>query len=150
MAFSKNITYCISVICNFRNVSPKNTFWERCKKRKCFVIKHLRFYVSQKSENYSHSRAPCAAANRYWLSTSYRVFVNYWRLFDDTFCTFLHAHGNENVFLRQRNLFLCHIFNFWFYNKLLDSGLTIVNCKCFIYSIELYPSETLCKLCLQS
>ena len=43
MAFSKNITYCISVICNFRNVSPKNTFWERCKKRKCFVIKHLRF-----------------------------------------------------------------------------------------------------------
>lgn len=24
----------------------------------------------------------------------------------------------------------------WFYNKLLDSGLTIVNYKCFMYSIE--------------
>ena len=96
------------------------------------------------------STAAWAAANRHWLSTTYRVFVNYWRLFDDTFCTFLHAHGNENVFLRQKNLFLCHIFNFWFYNKLLDSGLTIVNCKCFMYSIEPKPSETLCKLCLQS
>ena len=91
-----------------------------------------------------------AAANRCWLSTSYRVIVNYWRLFYDTFCTFLHAHGNDNVFLRQKNLFLCHIFNVWFYNKLLDSGLTIVNCKCFMYSIEPKPPETLCKLCLQS
>ena len=33
---------------------------------------------------------------------SYRVIVNYWRLFYDTFCTFLHAHGNDNVFLRQK------------------------------------------------
>ena len=117
MAFSKNITNCISVICNFRNVSPQNTFWERCKKRKCFVIKHLRFYVSQKSENYSHSRAPCAAANRCWLSTTYRVIVKYWHLKSDTFCAFLHVHGNENVFLRQKNLILCHIFNFWFYKN---------------------------------
>ena len=101
------------------------------------------------SDDYS-STAACAAAKLNWLSTSYMVFVNYWRLFYDTFCTFLHAHGNDNVFLRQKNLFLCHIFNVWFYNKLLDSGLTIVNCKCFMYSIEPKPSETLCKLCLQS
>jgi len=37
-----------------------------------------------------------------------------------------------NVFLRQNNLFLCHIFIFLVYNKLLDLGLTIVNCKCFM------------------
>ena len=42
----------------------KTRFGRDTKKRKCFVIKHLRFYVSQKSENYSHSRAPCAAARR--------------------------------------------------------------------------------------
>ena len=110
---SQNITNCISVICNFRNVSPKNTFWERCKKRKCFVIKHLRFCVSQKSENYSHSRAPCAAANKRWLSMSYRVSVKHWLLFLDSFCLFCHAFSNKNVSFAD-NLFLWHIFYFCF------------------------------------
>ena len=51
------------------------------------------------------STAACAAANRCWLSTSYRVIVNYWRLFDDTFCTFLHAHGNnKRVFTAEKSL----------------------------------------------
>ena len=39
-------------------------------------------------------------------------FLNYWRLFDDTFCTFLHAHGNDKRVLRQNNLILCHIYVF--------------------------------------
>ena len=40
---SQNIINCISVICNFKNISRKNTILGRCKKRKYFVIKHLRF-----------------------------------------------------------------------------------------------------------
>ena len=56
------------------------------------------------SDIYS-STAACAAANRCWLSTTYRVFVNYWRLFCDTFCTFLHAHGNDKrVFTAEKSL----------------------------------------------
>lgn len=43
MAFLKNIINCISVICNFKNISRKNTILGRCKKRKYFIIKHLRF-----------------------------------------------------------------------------------------------------------
>ena len=46
------------------------------------------------------------------IISTYKVIVNYWRHFYDTLCTFLHAHGNENVFLRQNNLILCHIYVF--------------------------------------
>ena len=42
----------------------KTRFGRNKKKRKCLIIKHLRFQTSQKSEIYSHSRAPCAAARR--------------------------------------------------------------------------------------
>lgn len=46
-----------------KSVDRKNTFFQEKQKRKCFVIKHLRFLTVSKSEIYS-STAACAAARR--------------------------------------------------------------------------------------
>lgn len=46
-----------------KSVDRKNTFFQEKQKRKCFVIKHLRFLTVSKSEIYS-STAACAAASR--------------------------------------------------------------------------------------
>ena len=52
------------------------------------IIKHLRFQTSQKSEIYSHSRAPCAAARWCWLSAIYIRTGQHIRCIFRTFCTF--------------------------------------------------------------
>ena len=49
--FLENITNCISVICNFKNVSRKNTLLGEMQKRKYFIIKHLRFFSISKIRN---------------------------------------------------------------------------------------------------
>ena len=104
--------------------------------------------MSQKYENYSHSRAPCAAANEDWKSAVYRVSVKYWLLFFDTFCAFLHAHSNKNVLNGRWFSFLCKYFKF---------GFTL-NCLTFVLqSLTVYASwvrrfwlqNTFCIFCVQ-
>ena len=116
----------------------KTRFLEK-QKTQVLNSKALAFLDYLNFRNYSHSTAACAAANECWLSMSYRVGVKHWLLFLDSFCLFCHAFGNKNVSFAD-NLFLCHIFYFLFYTKLLDLFYTklldlylaIVNCFCFL------------------
>ena len=82
------------------------------------------------------STAACAAANRCWLSEIYKFIVKCRHLFSVIFCTFLHADDNFYVINGRYIFLLCKLFQFWFYNKLLDFGLTILNSKYIIYSEE--------------
>ena len=73
----------------------------------------MRFQTSQKSEIYSHSRAPCAAARWCWLSAIYIRTGQHIRCIFRTFCTFCTF---TIVLFQEKNSYVINfvfIYSFW-------------------------------------